>query len=274
MTLTQIVALLGTGVVAGFASGLLGVGSGFIVVPVQYWIYTAMGIPIDIAVLLAFGTNLMVILPTAASGAWRHSRKKAVWWRAGIILGICGMIGAFGGATIASHLPGATLKIAFGAVILASGIRMLTAKLPRIEEVPKDNHWLWVALGIPIGLVVGILGIGGGILMVPAMTLILKFKMHNAVATSTAVMMFSSLGGLVGYIINGLGVSGLPSHSIGYINLPVWFLLAVTSVGMAQVGAMTAHRLPARQLRWIFIAVMLYIGLKMIGVFGWLGWPI
>jgi hypothetical protein len=43
---------------------------------------------------------------------------------------------------------------------------------------------------------------------------------------------------------------------------------------MAQVGAMTAHRLPARQLRWIFIAVMLYMGLKMIGIFDWLGLPI
>jgi len=274
MATSYIIALLATGIGVGFASGLLGVGGCFIMIPVQYWVYTAMGIPPDVAIKVAFGTNLLVVLPTAASGAWGHSRKKAVWWKAGIVLGVCGMMGAFGGATIASYLPGEALKIAFGAVILAGGIRMLTARPPRVEEEPKDSVWLWVAWGIPIGIVTGIIGIGGGVLMVPIMALALKFKMHNAVATSTAMMVFTSIGGVAGYIVNGLGISGLPPYSIGYVNLPSWFLLAVTSVGMAQVGVITAHKLPAKQLRWIFVAVMFYMGLKMIGVFSWLHLPI
>lgn len=274
MATSYIIALLATGIGVGFASGLLGVGGCFIMIPVQYWVYTAMGIPPDVAIKVAFGTNLLVVLPTAASGAWGHSRKKAVWWKAGIVLGVCGMMGAFGGATIASYLPGEALKVAFGAVILAGGIRMLTARPPRVEEEPKDSVWLWVAWGIPIGIVTGIIGIGGGVLMVPIMALALKFKMHNAVATSTAMMVFTSIGGVAGYIVNGLGISGLPPYSIGYVNLPSWFLLAVTSVGMAQVGVITAHKLPAKQLRWIFVAVMFYMGLKMIGVFSWLHLPI
>jgi len=269
-----IIALLATGAGVGFASGLLGVGGCFIMIPVQYWIYTAMGVPADVAIKVAFGTNLLVVLPTAASGAWGHSRKKAVWWKAGIVLGICGMIGSFGGATIASHLPGSALKIAFGVAILAGGIRMLTARPPRVEEEPKNNPWLWVAWGIPMGIVTGIVGIGGGVLLVPVMVLALKFKMHNAVGTSTAMMIFTSIGGAIGYIVNGLGVAGLPSGSIGYVHVWSWLALAATSVLMAQVGARTAHRIPAKQLKWIFIAVMLYMGLKMIGVFDWLGWPI
>ena len=151
---------------------------------------------------------------------------------------------------------------------------MLTAKSPTIEEEPKDNPWLWIAWAIPIGVVAGIIGIGGGILVVPVMMLALKFKMHNAVATSLAMMIFTSIGGAIGYIVNGLGVANLPAYSIGYVNLPAWLLLAVTGAGMAQVGAMTAHRLPAKQLRYIFIAVIFYMGLKMLGVFDWLGWPI
>jgi uncharacterized membrane protein YfcA len=106
------------------------------------------------------------------------------------------------------------------------------------------------------------------------MMLALRFRMHNAIATSLAVMLFTSTGGIIGYIINGLGVAGLPDYFIGYVNLPSWFLLAITSVGMAQVGAITAHKLPARQLKYIFIIVMFYIGLKMLGVFDWLGWPL
>jgi len=242
--------------------------------PVQYMIYTDMGLPMDIAVKLAFGTSLLVILPTALSGAWRHNKLGAVWWKAVVIMGSCGLIAAFGGATLATHLPGAALKITFGTIVLLAGVRMLFAELSTIEAKPKDNPWLWVAWAIPIGMVTGIVGIGGGVLAVPVMVLALKFKMHNAVATSLAMMIFTSIGGAIGYIVNGLGVSNLPAYSIGYVNLLAWLLLSVTGAGMAQVGAMTAHRLPAKQLRYIFIAVVFYMGLKMLGVFDWLGWPI
>ena len=149
MAIAHIIILLATGIGAGFFSGLVGVGGGVIMTPVQYVIYTAMGIPTDIAIKLAFGTSLLVILPMAASGAWRHSKKGAVWWRAAIILGSCSFIAAFGGATLATHLPGAALRIVFGAVALAAGIRMLTTKPPPIKQEPKDNPWMWVAWAIP-----------------------------------------------------------------------------------------------------------------------------
>ena len=274
MTVAHIIILLATGIGVGFAGGLLGLGGAFIMTPVQYIIFTGMGIPTDEAIKLAFGTSLLVVLPLAASGAWRHSTKGAVWWKAAVVIGGCGLVCAFGGATLATHLPGAGLKIAFGAIILASAIRMLTARPPQIEAEAKDNPWLWVAWAIPIGFICGIFGIGGGILIIPVTVLALKFKMHNAIATSLAIMIFTSTGGVIGYIINGLGVPNLPAYSIGYVNLPSWFLLAVTSVGMVQVGAITAHKLPAKQLEYIFIAVMFYMGLKMLGVFDWLGWPL
>jgi len=274
MTTAHIIILLVTGAGAGFAAGLLGVGGGFIMIPVQYMVFVNMGVPADMAIKLALGTNLLVILPTAISGAWRHHRTGAVWWKAAITMGSCSLIGAFGGSTIATHIAGTALKVAFGAMILLISILMLTYRPPQIEEEPKDNPRLWVAWALPIGIVTGIFGIGGGILVVPVMTLALKLKMLNAVATSLAMMILTTAGGVIGYIINGIGVPDLPAYSIGYINLQSWFLLAVTSTSMAQVGAITAHRLPAKQLRYIFIAIMLYMGLKMLGVFDWLGWPL
>jgi uncharacterized membrane protein YfcA len=272
VTSAHIIILLATGIGVGFAGGLLGLGGAFIMTPVQYMIFTAMGIPPDVAIKLAFGTSLLVVLPLAASGAWRHSTRGAVRWKTAFIMGGCGLVCAFGGATLATHLPGTALKIAFGAIILLSAIRMLTARPPQIEEEPRDNPWLWAGWAIPIGFTCGIFGIGGGILIIPVAVLALRFQMHNAIATSLAIMLFTSTGGVIGYIINGLGVPELPAYSIGYVNLPSWFLLAVTSVGMAQVGAITAHKLPAKQIRYIFIAVMFYMGLKMLGVFEWLGW--
>ncbi len=274
MTIAHIIILLGTGVGVGFASGLLGLGGGFIMIPVQYMLYLDMGLSEKLALTVAFGTSLLVILPTVASGAWRHHKKGAVWWKAAIIMGPCGAVAAFGGATLATHLPGETLKIIFGVVVLASGIRLLISRPMESEQEAKDNPWLWIAWAIPIGMVTGLTGLGGGVVAVPVMVLALKFKMHSAIATSLAMIIFTSAGGVVGYIINGLGIPNLPAYSIGYVNLLAWFLLAVTSVGMAQVGAMTAHKLPARQLRWIFIVVQFYVALRMLGVFDWLGWTI
>jgi uncharacterized membrane protein YfcA len=274
LTPAHIIILLVTGIGVGFASGLLGLGGAFIMTPVQYIIFTDMGLSADMAVRLAFGTNLLVALPTAISGAWRHHRKGVVWWRAAFVMGSCSLIFALVGATLAAHLPGLALKTIYGVIVLLSGIRMLTARQPKVEPEPVDNPWIWIGWAILVGVLAGIFGFGGAVLMVPVMVLALKFKMHNAVATSLAVMIFTATGGVIGYIVNGLGVTGLPPHSIGYVNLTSWFLLAVTSAGMAQVGAVAAHRLPGRQIEYIFVAVMFYMGLKMIGVFEWLGWPI
>ena len=87
MTTAHVIILLATGIGVGFASGLLGVGGAFIMTPVQYMIFTNMGIPTDMAVKLAFGTSLLVILTAAISGTWRHSKKGMVWWKAAITMG-------------------------------------------------------------------------------------------------------------------------------------------------------------------------------------------
>ena len=274
MTVVHIITLLGTGVVVGFASGLLGVGGGFIMAPVQYFVFIDMGIPADAAIKLAFGTNLLVILFTSISGTWRHSQKGVVHWKAAIIMGFGGLLFAFAGATLAAHLPGEVLKVSFGVIVLLIGIRMLTARTKQIEQELVANPWSWFAWAVPLGIITGMFGLGGGVVAVPILVLALRFKMHHAVATSLAMMIFRSLGGIIGYIVNGLGVPDLPAYSIGYVNLASAFLLAVGSVGLAQIGAITAHKLPAKQLRFIFILLLFYIGLKMSGVFDWLGWPV
>ena len=267
--LTAAVVLLLAGLGVGFASGLLGVGGCFIMIPVQVWVYTAMGMDLNTAVKVAFGTNLAVVLPTAMSGAYRHSKKGAVMWKAAVVLGVTGAIGAVIGSTIASITPGKYLSIAFGCAIILGAVRMLTAKPPEeTGKKPVENPLVWAAWGFPLGIVTGIIGIGGGVLMVPVMVVALSFGIHLAVGTSTALMIFTSIGGLLGYIYNGLR-AGMPSaseigHLIGYWNLESWLLLASTSVLMAQVGAKTAHKLPAKQLRYVFIIVMLYMGWKMI----------
>ena len=283
---SYVLILLATGAGAGFASGLLGVGGGFIMIPIAYWVIVAIGLPPATAIMVAFGTNLLVVLPTVVSGTWGHNKKKAVHWKAVLILGPCGLVGALVGATLAAHLPGEALKIGFGGVVLAVALWMGLGVMPKYPSPdlsrgdrnkvrePRDDFWPLAACGFAVGMVSGLTGLGGGVLIVPVLVLLLSFPMLMAVGTSLASIMFTSLGGVIAYIINGLGVSGLLPYSIGYVNLPIWLCLAATSVPMAQLGIRTAHALPAKQLRYVFVVVMVYIGLKMIGVFTWLGLPI
>lgn len=274
MELSHIIILLATGTVVGFAGGLLGFGGAFIMTPVQFIVYSDMGLSADLAIKTAFGTSLLAVLPTAISGAWRHHREKSVLWRAAIVMGVVSLVFAFGGATLATHLSGTVLKLAFGIALLLVCIRTLTAREPKYKIEAVSKTWLWIVWAIPIGIVSGIFGIGGGIMVVPVLVLALRFEIHYAIGTSLAMIILTSIGGVIGYIINGIGVADRLPYSVGYINLSSWLLLALPGAFMAQVGAITAHRIPRKPLMYIFIVVLFYMGLKMIGVFEWLGWPI
>jgi hypothetical protein len=274
MDIIFVLILLITGLFAGLASGLLGIGGGFIMTPVQYWLLTSMGFDATTAVLVAFGTNLFVVFPTALSGAWRHTKEGAVLWKPAIFMGVAGAMAAILGVSVATILSGELLRTIFGAVVILCAIRMLTAMAPKTEHTPTENAFIFILIGVLIGFLSGLLGIGGGIIAVPAMTQILKFKMHSAVGTSTVLMALISIVGAITYVFAGLGVSGLPQYSIGYVNLLNWVLLASASIPMAQIGAKAAHKLPAKQLKYLFTILMIYIGLRMIGVFELLGIPL
>jgi hypothetical protein len=274
MEIILMVILLITGLAVGLAAGVLGVGGCFIMVPIQFWVLTQMGIDPTIAIRIAFGTNLAVVLPTAMSGAYGHNLKGAVLWKQTAYLGVFGFFGAIVGAYVASNLPGDVLTTAFGIVILLGAIRMLTAKPPKIDEEITQSPMLYAVAGIIFGLLSGIIGIGGGVVMIPIMVMGLKFKMHQAVGTSTAVMALITIGGILSYMYNGWNVAELPAYSLGYVNMLQFALLAGTSIPMAYVGSKIAHKLSPKNLRKIFIAVMLYMGLKMIGVYSWLGLPL
>lgn len=261
-----IIILLITGAGIGFASGLLGVGGGFIMVPVLYWLMTSMGIDPTIAIRVSLGTSLAVILPTAISGAFGHYRKNAVLIRPTIYIASTGIIGGVFGGIIATNIPGDVLKVIFGFAVIFVALIMVLVKYPEINEKPLDNIAYFLIIGLIVGLMSGLLGVGGGFIIVPFMIILMRYDIHKAIGTSTAVIIFTSIGGIISYIINGWNIQGLPTYSIGYINILQLVVLAGLSIPMAQLGVKVAHRLPGQILKYIFAVLMFYIGLRMIGI--------
>jgi len=263
-----IIILVATGVVVGLGQGLLGVGGAFIMVPVMVAVFDHLGWDQDVAVKIAFGTSLLVMFPAAVATTAAHQRRKAIWWKAAVVIGIAGAAGSLLGSTLTTRvIGGEVMKIVFGVVVVLASIRLLLAKPVESHETPLENPLLWATFGFLIGMFSGLLGAGGGILLVPVMVTVLKFRMHQAVATSAAVMVFTSGAGASGYFINGLDVSGLPADSFGYFSLTAWLCLAPTSIAMTQVGTWAAHRLSAKVLRIAFVVVMIVVGLRMVGAF-------
>jgi hypothetical protein len=269
--LWHVVLLLLTGAAAGISSGMIGVGGGFLTIPVQYWLLLVSGVDPDLSIRIALGTNLLVVIPTAVNGALAHHRRGAVLWKEAVTLGITGTTGAYAGAAIASRLPERIMTLVFGVFVILIAIRMMTAKLPETASSSSRNQLVVALCGFPFGMLSGMLGVAGGGLLLPLLVVLLKFNVHQAVGTATATMIFFSTSGALSFAIHGLGVEGLPPYSTGYVNWLQWLLLAAGSVPLAKVGAHFAHRLPAARLRQIFAWVMIFVGLRMSGAFEYLG---
>jgi len=261
-----LVILILTGAFTGVISGLLGVGGGFIMTPVQYWLLQETGLEPDIAIRIALGTSLFVILLNSISVALKYHEKHAVQWKQATLMGIVGSITSFGGAAVASRLSALTLSTIFGIVVIIGALKIYVTPAVQKNGEISSNQTLYILAGVSIGFFSGLLGIGGGVIAIPIMLIFLHFDMRKAVGTSSAVIMFTSFGGSIGYIINGIGQPGLPPYSLGYINLIDWILLVIPGFFGARKGADIAHVVNPEHLKHFFVLLMIYVGLKMIGI--------
>lgn len=254
------------GICAGFASGLLGVGGGFLIVPLQYFLLKYIGVEPDLAILISFGTSLTIIIPTSFSGAYRHTRAMDDILKPGIRLGIFGIIGGFIGGFVASALPSRVLEIIFGLLLLFITVNNIVNINKEREEARIPFNMLTAGIiGLLVGFSSGLLGVGGGIFLIAILTALLGFSMIEAIGTSSIFICLTAIGGFISYMISGWGVSTFP-YSIGYVSLVNFALIALFSVPMASLGAKFAHKVPQKKLKIIFSILVLYMALKMLGV--------
>ncbi|MBQ9831108.1 MAG: sulfite exporter TauE/SafE family protein [Methanocorpusculum sp.] len=254
MELIFILFLIFVGLFAGCMSGLLGVGGGFVFAPAMFFVLQASGVPEDAALLTAFGTSLAAALPTVLTGALSHTKQGNVIWRDALIMGGAGILTGFLGGTAATYLPVRVLTILFAAVLIVGAVRMVTT-LPAGENT-RMKAPLAAGIGGISGFFSGLLGVGGGTILVPLMTMLGKFSMKKAAATSSAAIVFITLGGIGSYLLNG------------YFDLLMWVILVICAVPAAAVSSRI--RVSDVWLRRMFAVLMAGIALHMLGVFEWI----
>jgi uncharacterized protein len=255
--------LLVTGAVAGVLAGLLGVGGGIVIVPVLVIVAEIFKIPDDIAMLLVVGTSLSTIIPTSISSARAHNKRGAIdreilrGWSPAIFLG------ALLGGIVSKYIGAQGLTLVFGLVALIVSVNLALPKALTLALAPPPGRTAQSAIAGPIGFTSALMGIGGGTLSVPVLSM-LSVPVHRAVATASVFGLAIALPAVCGFIWAGWGVEGRPPGSLGYVNLPAAAVLFSTSVLTAPYGARLAHRLEARKLKLAFAVFLAVSALRML----------
>jgi uncharacterized membrane protein YfcA len=239
------------GVVGGLVAGMLGVGGGIVVVPVLYHVLALLGVDADVRMHIAVATSLATIIPTSFSSVRSHNAKGAVDWdllrrwaapmTGGVVIG----------SALSGIARGQTLSLIFAGVALPIAVHLAFGGEDRriADRLPQGAGGL--LLPAAIGGVSTMMGIGGGTVGVPAMTLC-GVPIHRAVGTASAFGAIISIPGTVGAIIFGWHAAHVPPYSIGYVNLLGFILIAPASYFTAPFGASIAHRTNRKRLRAVF----------------------
>lgn len=240
------------GLLSGVLSGAFGIGGGIVTTPA----IVALGYP----QLVAVGTPLPVIIPTALTGAWSYHRRGLVDVRVGLVLGAFGAVASTGGALAAEAVGGPAVLLVTAALIAYTAADMVIAEMraasgprggaseggPADAAVPRPTLAALAVLGLATGLYSGFLGLGGGFIIVPALSRWLGLPIKRAIGTSLLA-------------VSVIAVPGTLAHwTLGNVDMALAASLALGVVPGALLGARLTGAARDRTVR-IGFAVMLAI---------------
>lgn len=234
------------GLMAGFFGGLIGVGGGIIMIPLMVGI-------IKLTQHQAHGTSLVALVFTGIAGAATYASKGSVDVLAAVLLASTAIFTARAGARYANALPEWKLKRSFGGFLILVAI-LLLAK-PYLSGVFEPaTGWYSIAFllgtGIFTGFLSGMMGVGGGTIMVPAMVLLVGFSQYTAQGCALLAMVpIGAVGAYTHWKLGNVSTGLLPGLVPGIL-LGTW------------LGGTMAHALPEETLRIIFSAVLVWSGIK------------
>ena len=263
MTLAGWLAALAVGLLAGGMSGLLGIGGGVVMVPFLYLLlahpeWSGIGAAPGREAVLAHATSLFVIIPTSLRGAWLYHRARLVEWRAVWVLGAGSIVGAAATAAWADRVPGAALKLAFAAFLLATAAQLWRSRRGSVDVERRPSGRAHAVRGILGGILVGalsaLLGVGGGIVAIPVLLYVLDVDVRKVAATSLAVIVLTATAGTLAYAL--AGAEGAPAGAVGYVYLPAALALAAGTLVSVRWGTQWNRRLPEDALRRVFAVTL------------------
>ena len=228
----QTAAAVSSGVIVGFALGLVGGGGSILALPLLLYV---VGMPDPH---LAIGTSAVAVAVNAFANLVPHARKRHVRWHPALVFAAAGLAGAFAGSSIGKALDGHRLLILFALLMLFVAAMMLRGRKagssPAGAERPV-NFWRLGPIGLGTGALSGFYGIGGGFLVVPG--LILGTGMPTIAAIGSALVAVGVFG----------TTTALNYAASGLVDWPIALLFIAGGIGGGWIGARLAQRLSAQR---------------------------
>jgi uncharacterized membrane protein YfcA len=253
-----------SGLVAGAFGALLGLGGGILIVPI---LTLGFGAPLPAAV----GTSLICVIATSTGAAAINVRAGRADVRLGITLGVWTVLGAVTGGLVAGYLPERVLAGLFAGLIaytcVAMGRQLFRRTDARAGSAPQDDPTrpdgpeapayrsrlapVAAAASFGAGNVSGLLGVGGGIIVVPLINLVLRAPLQVAVATSNFMIGITAGAGAFTYLFRG------------DLDPRVAAPVVLGTLAGAMLQARLSPAIPAQFVRLIFVVVLAYVALQM-----------
>ena len=258
--MAEIVPFLLLGAFSGFIAGLLGVGSGLIMVPALLYLLAG---STDQTVLMhtAVGTSLAAMVFTSISSVLAHHQHGAIHWHNFKKLTPTILLGAFSGALLTKVMSFDFMRLFF-ALFEFSVAAIMYFGLSSLAHIDNLSKWVWRITGYIIGLISAILGIGGGTMTTPFLTYN-NVTIKNAIATSAAVGMPIAVAGALGFIAVGWDLESA-SDGLSFIHTQALMSIVVASVFFAPLGAKVAHSVDGKKLKKFFALFLAFLGLSVL----------
>ena len=238
--------LVGVGLTAGFFASLFGVGGGIVMVPL---LVLLLGFDTKVAT----ATSLAAIIVTASVGVITHAGLGNVSWRYSLLIGIPAVIGLLGGLWLKERMSTRALTFAFAGLLVVTAIwlALRPASSGDHPEVTLAGGIAVAVLGATAGSLAGLFGVGGGILFVPALTLIVGLPQLLATGTSLLAIIPVSLLG------------SWRQHRAGTVRWRAAMTMGFASVPTAVAAAFGAEVTPPRVLQVLFALLMMFTAAQM-----------
>jgi uncharacterized membrane protein YfcA len=251
------------GALAGFCAGLFGIGGGIILVPVLVMVLPHVGIPKDVVFQVSVATSLASVILTSSIAAYTQWKRENVEWSV-VKKTVLPLIIASITAPILSHfINGDALKIIFCILLFFIAVRMFYTSSHQHVEKPFPNIVLFSVVSYILAFCSSLVGLGGGVLFVPYLHYC-GLPMLRSIGTGSAnTLIIASVSTLSYAMIGILGHVSLP-HSLGYIYLPGFLGIILTSIFFARLGVRCAHSLPVANLKKGFALLLVLISAKML----------
>jgi uncharacterized membrane protein YfcA len=233
------------GIVAGYFSGLFGIGGGFIMVPLLTFL---LGFPVK----RAAATSLAAIFLSAIAGVIGYALNDGVVWAAAIALSAGSVVGSFIGARLLQAIPQRVMIWIYVVLLTVLAVRLLWSSESTTDTWIVSPWWVvgLIAVGFVAGVMAGLLGVGGGIMVVPILIGFFGLTTFDAKGSSLFMQIPAAL------------VGTLTNMRFGMVDLKAGAFIGVVAALVSYAGVVTSAILPSALANILFAAVMAYTAVQ------------